>query len=243
MSKYSMKQIKDSLPQTKNKGDSLWVQYVARNISYPFTYLFINIGLSAWTVSVLSIVVAFFACFAFCINSDFARWIGVILVHFWMICDCVDGNIARVKKTTGPMGEFIDAQSGYIISAFCYFGLGVAAYYTTRFTQHVVLFIIFGGIASIANILSRLIHQKYTVAQIKIKEQDVIQKEEHEEFSFQSLRRRIGKEIGLSGLFMILVVLCQLFMIYDYVTLFYFLFCVVSLLVVVAKYSINARAL
>ncbi|MBR3099235.1 MAG: CDP-alcohol phosphatidyltransferase family protein [Clostridia bacterium] len=242
MIKYSMQQIRESLPKEKNKGDSLWVQYVARNISYPFTFLFINIGLSAWQVSVLSILVAFMACFAFCINNDVVRWVGVILIHFWMICDCVDGNIARVKKTTGPMGEFIDAQSGYIISAFCYFGLGVAAFYTTRFSQYSTLLLTLGSIASIANILSRLIHQKYTVAQINSNGgKNEVQIEEKDSSSFQSLRRRIGKEIGLSGMFMILVVLCQIFKIYDYVTVFYFLFCMVSLLVVIARYSIKAK--
>ncbi len=240
--KYTMQQIKDSLPKKKNKGDSLWVQYVARNLSYPFTYLFINLGFSAWAVSVLSIAVAFLACFAFCINSDIARWAGVILIHFWMICDCVDGNIARVKKTTGPMGEFIDAQSGYIISAFCYFGLGVAAYYTTKYTDYSILLLALGGVSSIANILSRLIHQKFTVAQIKVNGgEDEVHKEEQEKFSFQSLRRRIGKEIGLSGMFMILVILCQLFKIYDYVTVFYFLFCEGSLGIVILRYSLKAK--
>lgn len=242
MSKYSMQQIKDSLPKKKNKGDSLWVQYIARNVSYPFTYIFINLGLSAWDVSVLSILIALLACFSFCINSDIARWGGVILIHFWMICDCVDGNIARVKKTTGPMGEFIDAQSGYIISAFCYFGLGVAAFYTTQYREYAILLIALGGISSISNILSRLIHQKYTVAKIKMNNgEDEVQKEEQEKLSFQSLRRRIGKEVGLSGMFMVLVILCQVFKIYDYVTMFYFLFCVLSLLVVIARYSLKAK--
>jgi len=240
--KYTMQQIKDSLPKEKNKGDSLWVQYVVRNVSYPFTYMFINLGFSAWQVSVISIVVAFLACFALCINNDIARWIGVILIHFWMICDCVDGNIARVKKTTGPMGEFIDAQSGYIISAFCFFGLGVAAYYTTKYTYYNVLLLALGGVSSISNILSRLIHQKFTVAQIKVNGgQDTVQKEEQEKSSFQSLRRRIGKEVGLSGMFMILVTLCQIFKIYDYVTVFYFLFCVGSLGIVILRYSLKAK--
>ena len=237
-----MRQIMESLPKKKNKGDSLWVQYIARNLSFPFTYLFINLGFSAWAVSVLSILVAFLACFAFCINDEIARWIGVALVHFWMICDCVDGNIARVKKTTGPMGEFIDAQSGYIISAFCYFGLGCAAYYTTQFTDFSILFIALGGVASIANILSRLIHQKFTVAQIKENDgEDEVQKEEQKRMSFQNLRRRIGKEIGLSGMFMILVILCQVFKIYDYVTIFYFLFCAGSLGIVILRYSLKAK--
>ena len=140
------------------------------------------------------------------------------------------------------MGEFIDAQSGYIISAFCYFGLGVAAYYTTKFTRYNMFFLALGGVSSIANILSRLIHQKFTVAQIKANGgEDAVQREEQERFSFQSMRRRIGKEIGLSGMFMILVALCQIFKIYDYVTVFYFLFCAGSLGIVILRYSLKAK--
>lgn len=241
MRKYTMKQIKESLPKKKNEGDSLWVQCVARYISYPCTYLLINLGFSAWQVSVLSIIVAFLACFSFCVNSDFARWVGVGLVHLWMICDCVDGNIARVKKTTGPMGEFIDAQSGYVISAFCYFGIGVAAYYTTSYPWFSILFLLMGSIASIANILARLIHQKYTVEKIKASGDDEVYKQEQNRNSFQSWRRRIGKEVGLSGAFMILVVLCQIFKIYDYIIAFYFFFCVGSLLLVIIQYSLKAK--
>ena len=241
MTHYSFMQIKESLPKTKNEGDSIWVRYIARNVSFPFTYVFINLGFSAWAVSVISIVVAFFACFAFCIDHDFSRWTGVILFHLWMICDCVDGNIARVKKTTGPMGEFIDAQIGYIISAFCYFGLGVAAYYTTRFSFYAVLFIALGGISSISNILSRLIHQKYTVSRIKLSGKDEVSIEESKAFSFQKIRRRIGKELGLSGLFMVLVIIGQVFKIYDYISVFYFVFCTSSLLLVIFKYSLKAK--
>lgn len=242
MIKYSMRQIRESLPPKKNKGDSLWVQYIARYLSYPFTFIFINLGFSAWAVSVLSIVIAFMACFTFCINSDIARWTGVVLVHFWMIFDCVDGNIARVTKTTSPMGEFIDAQSGYIISAFCYFGLGVSAYYTTRYREYSIILLSFGCIASIANILSRLIHQKYTVSQMKeYNGEDIVKKEEDRRFSFQNLRRRVGKEIGLSGMFMVLVILCQALKVYDYVIVFYFLFCTLSLLIVILRYSIKAK--
>jgi hypothetical protein len=87
-----------------------------------------------------------------------------------------------------------------------------------------------------------VIHQKFTVAQIKVNGgEDEVQKEEQEKFSFQSLRRRIGKEIALSGMFMILVILCQLFEIYDYVTVFYFLFCVGSLGIVILRYSLKAK--
>lgn len=244
MQRYSLKEIRASLPKEKNKGDSLWIQYVIRNISFPFTYFFLNIGFSAWSVSVLSVLVAAISCFIFFINNEAARWTGVVLMQLWMIFDCVDGNIARVTKTTGPMGEFIDAESGYVISAFSCLGLSAAAYYTTQYTAFANYMVVLGGIASAANILSRLIHQKYIVSLKNDAGNDkvrTIQEEEHIKFSFQNVRRRIGKEIGLSGMFMILVIAAQIFKIYDYLTVFYFLFYTVSLLIVIARYSLKAK--
>ena len=163
-------------------------------------------------------------------------------MHFWLICDCVDGNIARVKKTTGPMGEFIDAQSGYVVSAFCYMGLGFAAFYTTRYSEYNIWFLALGVIASISNILSRLIHQKFIVSRLKMNNGiDEVTIEEEKKFSFQRLRKRIGKEVGLSGMFMVLIIIAQIFKIYDFVVAFYFLFCALSLLLVIIRYSFKAK--
>ena len=159
---YSWGEIVRSLPKKKNSKSSLWVKGIIRKLSFPFTFLFINLGFSAWGASVLSIFVALAGCAALCVDSALWRAVGVVLVELWLVMDCVDGNIARVKKTSSPMGGCIDAFSGYFITAFVFFSVGVAACYSTRFTEHAGLWVAMGGLSSAFGLLARLIHQKYT---------------------------------------------------------------------------------
>lgn len=159
---YSWGEIVRSLPKKKNSKSSLWVKWIIRKLSFPFTFLFINLGFSAWGASVLSIFVALAGCAALCVDSALWRVVGVVLVELWLVMDCVDGNIARVKKTSSPMGGCIDAFSGYFITAFVFFSVGVAACYSTRFAEHTGLWVAMGGLSSAFGLLARLIHQKYT---------------------------------------------------------------------------------
>ncbi len=159
---YSWGEIVRSLPKKKNSKSSLWVKWIIRKLSFPFTFLFINLGFSAWGASVLSIFVALAGCAALCVDSALWRAVGVVLVELWLVMDCVDGNIARVKKASSPMGGCIDAFSGYFITAFVFFSVGVAACYSTRFTEHAGLWVAMGGLSSAFGLLARLIHQKYT---------------------------------------------------------------------------------
>ena len=159
---YSWGEIVRSLPKKKNSKSSLWVKWIIRKLSFPFTFLFINLGFSAWGASVLSIFVALAGCAALCVDSALWRAVGVVLVELWLVMDCVDGNIARVKKTSSPMCGCIDAFSGYFITAFVFFSVGVSACYSTRFTEHAGLWVAMGGLSSAFGLLARLIHQKYT---------------------------------------------------------------------------------
>lgn len=166
---YSWGEIVRSLPKKKNSKSSLWVKWIIRKLSFPFTFLFINLGFSAWGASVLSIFVALAGCAALCVDSALWRVVGVVLVELWLVMDCVDGNIARVKKTSSPMGGCIDAFSGYFITAFVFFSVGVAACYSTRFAEHTGLWVAMGGLSSAFGLLARLIHQKYTYCVLELK--------------------------------------------------------------------------
>lgn len=244
-----MKTIIQSLPKKKNSKSSLWVKLIVRKMSFLFTFLFINLGFSAWAVSILSVVVALSGCVFLCLNSFVFRLVGVILIEFWLVLDCVDGNIARVKKTSSEMGEFIDALSGYFITAFVYFALGVAAYHTTfvpLFKEHSIYFVLFGSISTICGVLSRLIHQKYTYSLLVLRDKkadkvNLPEDEVENKKSLQYLRSRIDKEISISGLFMPLLIVSLIFNVFDFLTLFYLVFQGLGLTAVTIYYSLKAR--
>ncbi len=54
--------------------------------------------------------------------------IGALLVLFWHLLDCVDGNLARSVKPQ-PFGGFVDSESSYILVALLGSCLGISAYH------------------------------------------------------------------------------------------------------------------
>ena len=245
---YSFKEIVTSLPKKKNSGDSFWVKYVARKVSFLFTYLFINVGFSAWATSIVAVLTALVGSFCFLADNTIFRIIGVCLIELWMVLDCVDGNIARVKKTSSEMGEFIDALSGYYVTGFVYFCVGIAAYYTTTiFRDYAFILIVLGGISTIAGLLARIIHQKYTCSILVMNQTNPTHRKEMPEegvekkFSPQHIRSRLDKEIGISGLFMPFLIVALIFNFFDLFTIFYCAFQFCGLIAVTAYYAIKSK--
>ena len=249
MPHYSLKEIIRSLPEKKNSNDSFWVKYVVRKVSFLFTYLFVNAGCSAWGASVIGTLVAIAGSFCFVADNSVCRIIGVCLIELWMVLDCVDGNIARVKKTSSEMGEFIDALSGYYVTGFVYFFVGIAAYYTTNiFKHHAFILVVLGGVSAIAGLLARIIHQKYTVSIMAMNQANAMRHNETPEESvekknsIQYIRNRLDKEIGISGLFMPFLIVALIFNLFDLFTIFYCGFQCCGLIAVTAYYGLKAKS-
>lgn len=207
--KYTMKDITSSLTKKKNSRSSLWVQLWVRKASFPVTYLFINAGWTANMVSVLSWVVIFLAAVLLCIDSFACMLWGVILTNFWLVLDCVDGNIARVKKVKTFMGDFYDAVAGYGPFSFTTLGLGVAAYHTSFLipAEYRIWLIVVGGFGAMCNLYMRLVHQKYLncfFAGKKILGQleEITLADTEDKRSFAYIREQIDKNFGVAGLFM-----------------------------------------
>ena len=152
--KYTFKNITDSLTKKKNSRSSFWVQLWVRKASFPVTYLLINSGWTANMVSVLSWFVVFAGAVLLCVNNFWCMLAGVILTNFWLVLDCVDGNIARVKKIKTFMGDYYDAVAGYGPFSFTTIALGVAAYHTSWIVpeEYRVWCILLGGIGALTNL-------------------------------------------------------------------------------------------
>lgn len=207
--KYTFKDITSSLTKKKNSRSSLWVRLWVRKASFPVTYLLINSGWTANMVSILSWFVIFFASVLLCINNFSCMLVGIILTNFWLVLDCVDGNIARVKKVKTFMGDFYDAVAGYGPFSFTTVALGVAAYHTSFFVleQYRVWLILIGAVGAVANIYMRLVHQKYLNCFFAGKKilgelDEITLKDTDDKKSFAYIREQIDKNFGVSGLFM-----------------------------------------
>ena len=242
-----MKDITSSLTKKKNSRSSLWVQLWVRKASFPVSYLFINAGWSANMVSVLSWVLIFVAAVCLCINNFWWMFAGVILTNFWLVLDCVDGNIARVKKVRTFMGDFFDAVAGYGPFSFTTLALGVAAYNTTILVpvemKHWL--IIIGGLGAICNLYMRLVHQKYlncffAASQILGENERITLKDSDDKKSFAYIREQIDKNLGVSGLFMPWLFIALFTNTFDIMVAFYTLNYVSSFLIICYLYSRKA---
>lgn len=249
MAKYSYKEIKASLTKKKNSRSSLWVQLWVRRASFPLTYLFINTGWTANMVSVLSWIVIFGAAVLLCINNFWCMLAGVILTNFWLVLDCVDGNIARVKKQKSYMGDFFDAVAGYGPFSFTTIALGVAAFHTTFIipSDYSWLLVLLAGIAAVANIYMRLVHQKYLncyfVAKKELNELDEITlKDTEDKKSFAYIREQIDKNIGVAGLFMPWLFVALFTKTFDVMLFFYAAYYIVSFLAICVLYCKKASS-
>lgn len=242
-----MKDITSSLTKKKNSRSSLWVQLWVRKASFPVTYLFINAGWSANMVSVLSWILIFVAAVCLCINNFWWMLAGVILTNFWLVLDCVDGNIARVKKVKTFMGDFFDAVAGYGPFSFTTLALGIAAYNTTFLVSEDLKYwlIVLGGFGALCNLYMRLVHQKYlncffAAEQILGENEQITLKDTEDKKSFAYIREQIDKNLGVSGLFMPWLFVALFTNTFDIMVSFYTLYYVVSFVAICVLYSRKA---
>lgn len=224
--KYSYKYILESLPKKKNANSSWWVKLLIRKLSFPFTYLFINLGFSANAVSVLSVLTVIAGCICYCLPGTAALVAAIILTNFWLLLDCVDGNIARCKKQKTVFGEFVDDIGGYYIESLVYLAIGICVYNYggVLFPAQNHWIVVIGAVSSIVNVLARLIHKDYGHFAIHA---DKSVQETHtvdDRGSLYYIRQRVSKEFGISGMFMPLTIICAIFKAYDLMTIFYLLF-------------------
>lgn len=245
--KYTMKDITSSLTKKKNSRSSLWVQLWVRKASFPVTYLFINVGWNANMVSVLSWIQIFFAAVCLSINNFWWMLSGVILTNFWLVLDCVDGNIARVKKVKSFMGDFYDAVAGYGPFSFTTLAIGIAAYNTSFLIpeEFRIWLLVLGGFAAMCNLYMRLIHQKYLTcyfaAENALGESDKITlKDTEDKKSFAYIREQIDKNLGVSGLFMPWLFVALFTDTFDIMLFVYSAYYIVSFLAICVLYCLKA---
>ena len=232
----------------------MWVQLWVRKASFPITYLFINTGWTANMVSVLSWFVILGAAVLLCINNFWCMLAGVLLTNFWLVLDCVDGNIARVKRVSTFMGDFYDAIAGYGPFSFTTIALGVAAYNTSFLVpeEYLQWFILIGAVGAAANLYMRLIHQKYLNCFFAAKKvlgelDEITLKDTEDKKSFAYIREQIDKNFGVSGLFMPWLVIALFTNTFDIMLVCYTMYYILSFIAVllvarrISKHSLRVN--
>ena len=125
--KVSLSQIKAAYSEEKKRWDFTypWLYFVIRPVSFWMTWLLMPLGISANQVTFISVLVGLvsFAFFAQGYGTGF--YAGTILLVLFNLLDCVDGNIARFRKTDGPVGNFFDGLAVIHPLSYAFIGFGL----------------------------------------------------------------------------------------------------------------------
>lgn len=108
---------------------------IYRNFSTPFTYLFVKLGISPATVSIINFVPPIMGFYLLSLGNYVSIIIGLLFFALFKILDCSDGEIARIRnpdvmdeKHKNIEGPFLDAVAHYIYPICLGMGLGIGTF-------------------------------------------------------------------------------------------------------------------
>lgn len=108
-------------------------RFVFRPAGFLLTWISIRLGLSTEAVAWLSGIVGIIGCALLVFGSERLLPVGLGLLLFFNLLDCVDGSIARTTKTENPYGRFLDSICGGIVDFVFWAIIGIAAYQHPRY--------------------------------------------------------------------------------------------------------------
>jgi phosphatidylglycerophosphate synthase len=155
--------------------------------------------------------------------------LGAVLLNIFSILDCVDGNIARVTRTAGPLGGWADAVMGFIAYTSVFLSTGIYVFLRTGWWPVLVI----AAITASANLLTRTAYQIY---------KNIVGGEAHGSVSFE---RKLAENVGITGFMMPALILCHIFggmpVIIGFNALFYTAGCAVTIVKLARKINNMAQ--
>jgi hypothetical protein len=103
-------------------------RFIFRPLGFLLTWVAIRIGLTTEAVAWVSGIVGISGCICLISGHESLPPVGIGLLLFFNLLDCVDGSIARVMKTENPYGRFLDSICGGIIDLEFWGIIGIMAF-------------------------------------------------------------------------------------------------------------------
>jgi len=223
------KEFKSYLSKDKREADPFVSKKFYRPVSLLLGWQLYRLGMTANSISILSILIAFFSCSFFISGDQSLSLFGSIFILIVGITDCIDGNIARASKQLSSRGAWLDALSSYLIAAFLPISLGIYAFQNYNYFYFSGDWLILGSLMSINNILIRLVFQKFSnlILSNSSNKSLLINKNQ----STWSL----SAEIGLVGWMAPLLILCTFFDCLYFYLVFYTVFYSLALIYIIFR--------
>ena len=117
-----------SLQSLKDGWDGWFDRNVNRKFSWVLTRLFLKMGISPNTITLISMLVGLAA--AGCIATGLYEWgiIGALLFQLSVIMDCCDGEVARLTFSESRFGKEFDILADNVVHIAIFVGIASGSY-------------------------------------------------------------------------------------------------------------------
>jgi len=249
MEKPSIREIRATYSQEKmvlERRHKIGLFYLGRFPSFYVAWVFLRLNISANQATLICIAVGLASSAFLALGSYVSKLIGALLVLLYLMLDCVDGNIARYRKSSSPYGEFMDALSGYLVIPFLFIGLGLGAFVSpdslflfryrdiSLILSNEGLFLTVGLWSSFSYVLARLILLRYRSKIVTSLEGHISKNRRRDRF-FQIISIIARNIFGISGFFVPLLLLAVVFRLRGLLTLFYGVVNTIALIFVLVR--------
>jgi hypothetical protein len=155
----SIKELRDICQETRESElyQMDWVaRKILRRISIYLTKLCLRLNISANQVTLVSFLVAVAAGVFFTFANPLYWFVGTLLFFFYMVIDCVDGEVSRYKRAKGKepaspfgVGAFLDGIVGSVTWPYLFVCMTFGIYNTINST----IVFVFGFLATVLRVI------------------------------------------------------------------------------------------
>lgn len=132
-------------------------KYFNRKVSRGFTRLFLELGLSPNSITVLAGLIGLVAAAGFSLGTYSAGILAALLFQLAAVIDCCDGEVARLTFTESPFGAWLDIALDNLVHMAIFAGIAVGLYTTQIGQENDWVPLALGGVAVLGNGLSFLL--------------------------------------------------------------------------------------
>lgn len=136
-----------TLWSTKNKNDEWWSSFVTSPLAIMANYIVVDFKwLTPDRITLASFVVALVAAIFIIAGGTTNFIIAAILIHLSHVLDCMDGQMARYRKTSSPVGSYADRLTDQV-QVIVWFGAVSYAAYAQSSSSILAVVLAFTGIS------------------------------------------------------------------------------------------------
>jgi len=118
-------QIKKVCQNPATYSSAGFIDRIHLRMSIYFTWVFVNMGISANKITILSGILCLIGGVLLASESIILFFIGVLCFNFFPVLDCCDGHVARYNNNSTMYGRFLDWYMVFILDATMFVGLSI----------------------------------------------------------------------------------------------------------------------